>query len=73
MSDQSDGSEQPDNRFVRLRCPLCAHVSPTCDQKHDVARSLLQRWWETHLKDHRPTPIIERGEPSLDPWRADDA
>lgn len=52
------------NRFVRLRCPLCDHTSPTCDQSSDVRRELPHRWWEAHKRmDHPyPPPIIERAE-----------
>lgn len=48
-------------RFIRVRCPMCHRISPTCDQSIDVRRSALHDWWSEHLATfHRPAPIIER-------------
>lgn len=51
-----------DNRYVRLRCPICNTLSPVCDQQADVPRALLSKWWQKHREIHMPTPIIERAE-----------
>lgn len=43
-------------RFIRLRCPLCGHTSPLCDQTGDVRRDLLRQWWEKHKQSVHPYP-----------------
>ena len=46
-------------RWVRIRCPLCGHISPVVDQIADVRRDLMGRWWHFHKETHTPAPIIE--------------
>lgn len=54
--------ETSDNRYVRVRCPICNATSPVCDQTTDIRRDLLFRWWAAHRDTHLPLPIIERAE-----------
>lgn len=43
-------------RFVRLRCPVCHALSPSCDQTVDIRREGPAKWWEQHRLNHVPYP-----------------
>jgi hypothetical protein len=57
-------SEPRSNRYVCLRCPVCAWTSSICDQQIDPTRQPLAVDWQRHLHDSHPypAPIIERAE-----------
>ena len=43
--------------YIRIQCPICWQFSPWCDQREDIHRDALSKWYGKHWNDHKPFPI----------------